>query len=87
MATIQDLRERFPNYWRQGSGSFVVVCDSAQRLSFFSTLEVARAAKVCSCGRNCDRYQSPHYGIKLEAAPSAQPAKVSRAWRLMVEAE
>ncbi len=86
MATLTQLRDRYPHYWRQGSGRFVVVCDSAQRLSFFASLEAALAQKGCSCGRDCDRYQSPHYGIKLEDQPSA-PGRISSSFRRMVEAE
>lgn len=83
MATVQDLKKHYPTYWRVGTGHYVIVCESSERLTFFQTLESARAAKLCSCGLGCNHDTSPHRGIKLEDAPGQ---KISKSWKAMVDA-
>jgi len=85
MMTIVELRERFPHYWREGRGSYVIVCPSAERLTFFQTLEGAREVKNESCGPRCNRYDQPHFGIRLTAdTPGPGRKTLSSSFRKMV---
>jgi len=89
MMTIVELRERFPHYWREGRGSYVIVCPSAERLTFFQTLEAAREVKNESCGLRCNRYDQPHFGIRLTdtpGSPAQSGRKVSASFKRMVDA-
>ncbi len=84
MATRAQLRDWFAGFWEVGSGNFAVACSSARRLTFVATEEAARGLKNESCGPNCNRYDAPHRGFRVEPAPSAG-RKISRAWAQMVE--
>jgi hypothetical protein len=63
-----------------------MVCSSARRITFFSTLEIAKEAKHASCGRGCDKYASPHVGYRIEP-PIPLQRGISRAFRKWIEAE
>jgi hypothetical protein len=87
--TLQELRARFFGYWIQGTGNFAVVCSSGQRITLCSTMDRAMELKHMNCGRNCQRYDSPHEGYRLEPAEVKVPARrpLHRSYQQMVEAE
>ncbi len=85
--THTDLRTQFDDYFFVGTGNFALVCSSARRVTFFSTLEIAKEAKHANCGRGCDRYASPHVGYTLKPPIQSQPRGMSRALRKWIEAE
>jgi hypothetical protein len=84
--THSQLRSRFDGYFFTGTGNFAMIRSSASRVTFFSTLEIAKEAKHASCGRRCDKYASPHVGYKLEPPPKSQRG-MSRGFRKWIEAE
>jgi len=63
--TYERLKANFPGYWITGGGLFAVVCSSASRITLVQSEALARELQHMSCGRNCDRYASPHRAWKL----------------------
>lgn len=90
MATWQDLKAHFPDFWIQGEGAFAVICDSAKVITLWPTLEIAQDAKHMNCSRNCKRHETPHRGLKLREAvapPKAKAAGLSGGFRRWVDSE
>lgn len=82
--TLTELRFAFPGYWVLGTGSYALVCSSARRITLFQSLDVAKEAKHASCGRGCERYDSPHVGYALQL-PAPVKTHFSSSFRRMVE--
>jgi hypothetical protein len=79
--TLSQLRAAHPAYRIIGRGLFAVVCGSAGRITLVESIDVARELKHMNCGHGCNRYESPHVGIRLAVAEqtATAPARGARA--------
>lgn len=81
--TEAELQATYRHYFRKGQGRWGILCSSAGRVTFFQSEGWAQAYEHSNCGRNCDRYSSPHLVFKLEA-PAAPPPRVPASFRRLV---